>query len=88
MSEQWKDAYGNQSTLGLSEPKDGVIPIPPKYNPLRHFFLCLLARHWWGVDDYLCLRVCARCGKFEQLLFDGKTWVSRKKWKKLNNIKD
>lgn len=90
MKEEWKDAYGNTNKLGMTKITTGLYPIPQKYNPLRHLFLCSIAKHWWGVDgEYGFVRVCARCGKFEQITIEGtRRWVSRKKWKKIHNIKE
>ena len=83
---QEQDYYGNSNRLFLKRNEDGNIKIPPRQYCLKTI-ACLVIGHWWGVDDYKFYRACARCGK-TQLNNYGKNWVSHKKWKELNNVKD
>ena len=77
----------NSKNMFLLKPdKDGTVKVRSKHS----YFINLICRfigHYWGTDDMGFCRVCARCGKFQQNDFKN-GWVSRKKWKKLNNIKD
>lgn len=70
----------------LKPDKDGAVKVRSNHILIINT-MCVFIGHYFGTDDMGFCRVCARCGKFQQRDFKS-GWVSRKKWKKLNNIKE